>query len=196
MCDQSVKDKVYVLTEEDLRKIYQHAAEIGANEAIKTVDSERKKEVGRRADKRLHNTTLLLQNFKMLKSHVENSVFSRDQLEEENPMEILEELMNVRKDRMIVESIQRSAVRTAIIVEHVESMISLYRIYCEQALDSELETRRFNIMWDSYLADQKLRPDEMSEKYGITKSSVYACRRVATQRLSALIFGIDALTMR
>ena len=61
--NQSNEEKVIItMTQKQLEDIYAKAAEIGAKEALKTYAQERKKEQGKRADRRLRNTKLLLRN--------------------------------------------------------------------------------------------------------------------------------------
>ena len=61
MDSQSTEERaekvIIALTPEQLKDICANAAEIGAKEALKTYDQERKKEQGKRADRRLRNTT-------------------------------------------------------------------------------------------------------------------------------------------
>ena len=111
-------EKVMSLTATELREIYERAAAIGAKEAIKTFEQERKKEYGQRADKRHRNTKLLLRNYHMLKEHAENSVFGRTQMEE-SALDILESMMSIYNDEVIIQSIKNSATRTAIILSHI-----------------------------------------------------------------------------
>lgn len=121
MDSQSTEERaekvIIALTPEQLKDICASAAEIGAKEALKTYEQERKKEQGKRADRRLRNTKLLLRNYHMLKEHAENSVFGRTQMEE-SALDILESMMNLYDNEVIIESIKRSATRTAIIVSH------------------------------------------------------------------------------
>ena len=58
--DTQKKDEkaLVVLTQGQLKDIYEKAAAIGANEALKTFRQEQKKEYSRRADRRLRNTKL------------------------------------------------------------------------------------------------------------------------------------------
>ena len=51
---------ILFLTTEEFQDIYQKAAEIGAQEALKKFEQERKREYAQRTDKRLRNTKLLL----------------------------------------------------------------------------------------------------------------------------------------
>lgn len=180
------------VTPEQLKIIYEKAAEIGAKEALKTYEQERKKEYGKRADKRLRNTKLLLRNYHMLKEHAENSVFGRAQMEE-SAFDILESMMSLYDNEVIIESIKRSATRTAVIVSHIETMFGLYKAYCEKASNKEIELRRYEVVWDMYMAERTLKVREIAEKHHMSNDNVYSDIRVAIERLTALIFGVDGL---
>lgn len=187
--------KLIVLTSEELSDIYEKAASIGAKEALKVFRTEREREYGGRADRRLRNTKLLLKNYHMLKEHAENSVFGRTQMEE-SALDILESMMSMYDNEVIIESIKRSATRTAIIVSHIDVMFRLYRSYCEHSSSREIDLRRYEVAWDTYMADKVLTVKEVAEKYNISTRNVYEDIKVATRRLSALIFGVDGLNVR
>ncbi|MCI8417030.1 MAG: hypothetical protein HFI33_05965 [Lachnospiraceae bacterium] len=183
------------LSATELREIYEKAAAIGAREALKTFEQERKKEYSHRADKRLRNTKLLLRNYHMLKEHAENSVFGRTQMEE-SALDILESMMSIYNDEVIIQSIKNSATRTAIIVSHIETMFGLYYSYCDRSANRELDLRRYNVVWDMYMAEDTLSAKEIADKQNISKDSVYSDLRVGIERLTALIFGVDGLNVR
>ena len=184
-----------VLTHEQLKDIYEEAAAIGAKEALKIFEQERKKEQGKRADRRLRNTKLLLRNYHMLKEHAENSVFGRTQMEE-SALDILESMMSIYNDEVIIQSIKNSATRTAIIVSHIETMFGLYYSYCDRSANREIDLRRYNVVWDMYMAEDTLSAKEIAEKQNISKDSVYSDLRVGIERMTALIFGVDGLNVR
>ena len=46
------------------------------------------------------------------------------------------------------------------------------------------------------MADNTLSAKEIAEKQHMSKDNVYADLRVATERLTALIFGVDGLKVR
>ena len=185
---------VVTLTDEQLRNIYEKAASVGAKEALKTLEQERKKEQKKKADRRLRNTKLLLRNYHMLKEHAENSVFGRTQMEE-SAIDILESMMSVYDNEVIIESIKRSATRTAIIVSHIEVMFELYHSYCEHTSSSEIDLRRYEVAWDMYIAEKTLSVKEIAVKQNISTRNVYEDIKVAIERLSALIFGVDGLNV-
>lgn len=184
-----------VMTPDQFREVYERAAKIGAEKALDTFNKERAEERKHRRKRKLRNTELLLRNYHMLKENAENSVFGRSQMEE-SAADILEEMMSLYNDEVIVESIKNSATRTAIIMSHVDTMISLYYTYCERAENSDIEMRRYDVLWDRYLADEPLNVESISKKHHMTKQNVYADLKIATERLTALIFGVDGLSVR
>lgn len=184
-----------VMTPDQFREVYETAAKIGAEKALDTFNKERAEERKHRRKRKLRNTELLLRNYHMLKENAENSVFGRSQMEE-SAADILEEMMSLYNDEVIVESIKNSATRTAIIMSHVDTMISLYHTYCERAENSDIEMRRYDVLWDRYLADEPLNVESISKKHHMTKQNVYADLKIATERFTALIFGVDGLSVR
>ena len=94
-----------------------------------------------------------------------------------------------------IDSIKRSSERTAIMINHIDAMIGLYEAYCERSKDGSLERRRYEVLWDMYIADMELTAEEIAAKQNISKNSVYADLRIATERLTALIFGVDGMTI-
>ena len=193
--EKAEEESLFSITTKQMKEIYERAAAIGAKEALKTFEQERKKEQGKRADRRLRNTKLLLRNYHMLKEHAENSVFGRTQMEE-SAIDILESMMSVYDNEVIIESIKRSATRTAVIVSHVDTMFGLYEAYCNNAPNRDIEMRRYEVLRDMYMADNILSAKEIADKRHISKDSVYADLRVATERLTALIFGVDGLKVQ
>lgn len=193
--EEAKPEKIVCLSSAELREIYEKAAAIGAREALRTFEQERKKEYSHRADKRLRNTKLLLRNYHMLKEHAENSVFGRTQMKE-SALDILESMMSIYNDEVIIQSIKNSATRTAIIVSHIEIMFGLYYSYCDRSTNREIDLRRYNVVWDMYMAEDTLSAKEIAEKQNISKDSVYSDLRVGIERLTALIFGVDGLHVR
>lgn len=193
---EPVKEVSFIsITSDQLKDIYEKAAAIGAKEALKAFEQERKKEYGIRADRRLRNTKLLLRNYHMLKKHAENSVFGRTQMEE-SALEIMESMMTMYDNEVIIESIKRSATRTAVIVSHIETMFGLYAAYCDNSPNREVEARRYEVIWDMYMAEVTLTAKEIAEKHSISKDTVYSDMRMAINRLTALIFGVDGLNVQ
>ena len=188
------KNVVVFLTHEQLEDIYNKAAIIGAKEGVKIFHQNQKKEQEKRASRKLHNTKLLLRNYHMLKEHAENSVFGRTQMEE-SALDILESMMSLYDNEIIIESIKRSVTRTAIIVSHIETMLGLYEVYCEKSLNRDIDMRRYEVIWDRYISRNILSVKKSAEKQKISTRNVYEDIKMATERLAALIFGVDGLNV-
>ena len=188
------KERVMLITlsKEDLQELMEKAAIAGAKAGIDRYEMELKDRQKKHRDKRYHNTKLLLRNYRMLRINAENSVFGRSQMEE-SAADILDNMMNMYNDEVIVESIKTSATRTAIIVSHVKTMIHMYQICCEQS-GNEIDKRRYDIIYGLYISDPKVTRKELMDKWNISSYTTYTDEKIAIERLSALIFGVDGLT--
>ena len=180
------------LSKEDLQELMEKAAVAGAKAGIDRYEAELKDRQKKYRDKRYHNTKLLLRNYRMLQINAENSVFGRSQMEE-SAADILDNMMNMYNDEVIVESIKTSATRTAIIVSHVKTMIRMYQICCEQS-GNEIDKRRYDIIYGLYISDPKITRKELMDKWNISSDTTYTDEKIAIERLSALIFGVEGLT--
>jgi len=182
-----------VLTPDDLDETIRKAAESGAKVAIKKFEALMKQEREQAKDKRKHNTELLLRNYHMFKLAAENAVFTLEELEEEESAnEILSAMLNREGPSVTVESIRRSAIKTVIILNHIDAMIQMYQIYAERTGD-EVQMRRYEVLIDRFIADPVLSPKEIALKYNISKPLVYKDIEDAKDKIAALIFGIDSI---
>lgn len=181
-----------ILSKEELSAMQQEAARIGAKTALEKFEEEKKKLNSRAMDRRLHNTKLLLRNYRMLKDNSENSIYGRSQMKE-SAADILCSMMNMYDDEVIVDAIKRSATRTAIIVSHIDTMLGLYKVYCDKS-SNDLDRRRYEAIYDMYMAEQTLSVKEIAKKQNMSRESVYTDLKIAIERLSALIFGVDGLS--
>lgn len=179
-----------MLSKEELAAMQKAAAEIGARVALEKLEEEKKKMHSKAADRRLHNTKLLLRNYRMLKENSQNSIFGRSQMKE-SAADILCSMMNLYDDEVIVDAIKRSASRTAIMVSHIDNMIGIYQTYCEKT--SSLDVRRYEVIYDMYIADEMMNAKDIAKKQNMSKENVYSDLKIAVERLSALLFGVDGL---
>lgn len=179
-----------ILSKEELAAMRKEAAEIGAKAALEKLEEEKKKMHSKAVDRRLHNTKLLLRNYRMLKENSENSIFGRSQMKE-SAADILCSMMNLYDDEVIVDAIKRSASRTAIMVTHIEAMIGIYQTFCEKS--SSLDVRRYEVIYDMYISDEIMSAKDIAKKQNMSKENVYSDLKIAFERLSALLFGVDGL---
>lgn len=179
------------MTQEEIIRL---AAEAGAKAAMETLEKERQKETLEMSDRRLRNTKLLLRNYRVFKDHAANAVYEVES--EEDPLQIIQELMMPGKSpNLFVESIKRSVARTVTIVKHIETMLHLYQVYCYQ-YGSEEDERRWRVIEGLYVGNQKISVAELAEREGVVERTIYKDIDVASERLSALIFGIDGIKKR
>ena len=175
----------------DTEAIVRLAAQAGAKAAIETLEKERSKERKSRYDRRLRNTKLLLRNYRMFKEHCEAAVFDASQLDE-NAIDILDLMWGKGDGDLVVESIKKSAQRTVIIMRHIDGMLDLYAAYCDRSGKPE-DTRRLRVINALYIEAEPLTVPQVAAWEQIDERTVYKDVDAATEKLSALIFGIDGL---
>ena len=186
--DTEKKVQFVALTKEEIDAMIQQAALAGAQVASDAMMVGQRISEKEKIDRRLHNTDLLLRNYRTLKASYENAVYKS---KEGEVTEVLEDIMTMKDDKVIVESIKTSAKRTAIMVQHIDKMLDVYRIYCSKL--SEKDKRRYKIIKALYISKTPMTIAEISKKFSVSKVTVYEDIKIAKERLSSLFFGIDGL---
>lgn len=173
--------------EEEIIRI---AAKAGAEAAMEK-EAEKKKEIEKKKQsKRLRNTKLLLEHYREFKAYSANAVY--DSETSPHAIDILEALW-IRDDNrreIVIESIKRSAVRTMVIVSHIDTMLEVYNSLVEKSGDV-LEKRRSRIITARYISDEQRTIDEIAQAENIEPRTVYLDIEAAINKLSTLFFGID-----
>ncbi len=186
------------MSEEKLnpQEIIKLAAEAGAKAAMETLAQERQRERREMVDRRLRNTKLLLRNYRIFRTHVQNAVYEIEECE--TAEEIMADLMMPGRDNsLFVESIKKSVARTATIVRHMETMMQLYQVYCHTIGTSEDE-RRWRIINAMYMCDDDGRRTiaQLAADEGVVERTIYKDIDIACEKIAALMFGIDGLKRR
>lgn len=170
--------------------------EAGVQAAEAHLEEERRRRRKDRYNRRLHNTRLLLKNYRSLKHHALGAVYNGSKANEaikENAIDILDSLDDeMIDDRLYIESIKRSRQRTLIIIEHIDEMLRYWWIDCQESGKAE-NMRRYRIVHDTYIGDEYVPPDQLAEREHIERRTVYKDIGAAMRPLSALIFGIDGI---
>ena len=184
-----------ILTEEQYTQVLQIAAEVGARTALDRFEAERQREAKDLMDSRLRNTKLLLRNYRLFKAHVDNAVYEAAQMEED-PAEILRDLMLPgRSGRLVVESIKQSTARTVVIVNHIETMLKVYRAYTQVSGGVD-DLRRWRVIEGLYIADERMSVAELARAEGVVERTIYKDVDAACDTLAPLVFGVDGLRRR
>ncbi|MDD6966385.1 MAG: hypothetical protein PUK18_02625 [Firmicutes bacterium] len=178
------------LPKETVEAIASIAGKAGAKAAAEFIAQERKREKESRYDRRLGNTKLLLENYRMFKEHCSRAVFDSSQLDE-NAIDILD-LMWGRDGDVFVESIKKSAQRTQIILRHIDEMLDAYAGLCKLS-GREEEMRRMRAVLALYIENPGKTIQEISELEKVNTSTIYRDIAIATEKLTGLIFGLDGL---
>lgn len=172
----------------------QRGIEAGIKEAMSYLAEEKEKAYKSRYDRRLRNTRLLLKNYRSLRKHIEGAIYSTKQVRE-NAIDILDGLDEAAlDDSLYVEGIKKSQQRTIIILNHVDEMLTFYRIGCEQSGKDE-DMRRYRTIMAMYINENKLTAQQIAEKECVEVRTVYKDITTAIKPISALIFGIDSIKL-
>ena len=158
-----------------------------------TLREEEKTAAKARYDRRRASTKLLLRNYRSLIDHCESAIYDVSQVDDSETLEeILEMMMGNRGGGFRIESIRTSAVRTRIILDHINTMLDLYQIYCTKSPKEE-DARRYRVIYWLYLSDEPRTIPELAEDEHTDKRTIYRDIDNAVERLTALLFGIDGL---
>lgn len=176
----------------DIQEIIKEAA----REAAKEVVTEQERKQNGRADRRRRNTKLLLKNYRMFKQHCTGAVYideegENDGREEESALELLD-MMLQRHNAITVESIRTSCRRTKIMIRHIDTMLDLYEDYCNRSGSLTLQ-RGMRIIKAMYIQQEPISAAQLAETENVTVRQIYRDHDSAIEKISALMFGIDAL---
>ena len=174
----------------DIAKI---AAETATQKTLEEWERQKRIQVKARHDWRLRNTRLLLKNYRVLKSHCNNSVCNLQQAAGvENAVDILDALNKCSGD-VYIESIKNSVIKTSVIITHIDEMSEIYKIYCERSCKDE-DKRRYRMLSAAYLEKDKKTIDDICKQETIDRRTYFRDINDAVDKLSALIFGLDGLS--
>ena len=188
-----MKDHVefVALTKEEVEQMIAKAALAGASVAAETLEKAHQKEQKELKDRRLHNTRLLLRNYRILRESCSKAIYQKEH-SEKSTEEVIEDLMSMRaSDGVIVNSIKESAERTGIIISHVDRMLDVFRMYCGKC--GEKEKRQYKVIKSMYITKEGSSAAELAKKFSVSKVTIYDDIKTAEERLSALFFGINGL---
>lgn len=183
------QSKRYVLTEAELALV----ADVAAEKAISTYQEQHKVAEKERQNKVLNSAKTLVKNYRRFKAMTYGAVYDGETITDETLKEVLQ-LMNgnFRNKEFEVLSIKEKALRTKTILDHVDSMLEVYRKQCEMASDPE-EGRRYRVINGLYIADNPQTVQELAEQECVAERTIFRDRDIAFKRLAILFFGIDGI---
>ena len=110
---------------------------------------------------------------------------------DESVYDILD-MMERNTSNLFVDSIKNSVARTATLVKHIETMLGLYRVYCEQSGKPE-DLRRWHVTKALYIDDYPKTNQEIADQENVTDRTIRRDVEDICEQLSALLFGIEGV---
>lgn len=172
-------------------EIIKLAAETGAKAALEKLNKERLEEQKQHKDRRYRNTKLLLENYRDFKAYSKNAVYSAQH--SEDVVKVLDLMWDPHnQSEVTIESIKRSAVKTQIIMTHINSMLKVYEDISNASSDPA-DMRKYNILIDRYIADEIISVEKIADKYYVDTRTVFRDLAEALTRMEKLLFGMDMI---
>lgn len=169
----------------------QLGVKIGVETALEEIRRHNEETAKNKYDRRLRNTDLLLKNYTNFVEHCENAVYTKQQLDDFNIIDLMDELEDYGED-IYIETISKSKVRTAIIIKHIETIFNFYEFQANKSNDEALKRRQKVI--EAIYVDKKKQHDVAEELYISTKT-VKRDKALAIKEISSLMFGVDGMRM-
>ena len=179
---------------EVMQKLAADSAKAGAEAAKKAALAVQEEEMRQQRDSRLHNTKLLMKNYRRLKTHFESAVYEFDAETDENADGMIWRIMSDHygNDQQFIDSIWRSAARTMIMIQHVDKMLDMYRVMCARA-SSDAAARRYRVLYARYIADEESTMADIADREAINKRTAEKDLNAAISDISYLLFGVDGM---
>lgn len=171
---------------ETVEQIAKIASDRAIEKTLEFLEKERYRQQKQKRERRLHNTKLLVRNYRKFKVHCEDNLSELQELQDPDSLEFLD------VDDLMIESIIRNKKRTAAMLRYIDRMMHIYRILCEQSKKPE-DLRRYQILMDVYVHEEEKTIEELVTCHKIDKRTVYRDINKACEALSSLIFGVDGI---
>ncbi len=168
--------------------VSQIAADAAAAKAIEIYEAKEAERHKSSEDKKLKNVKLLLKEYRSLKAYADNALCDASQL---NDLVIRELIGFSDYEKYKVESIQNQIVTTKTIMQHVETMLNIYKIRCTTSIREDMR-RRWRVIESAFITGETAPTyEEIAEREIIDTRTVYKDIDKACKDLSSLFFGID-----
>ena len=100
-------------------------------------------------------------------------------------------------DKVAPETLEVSVIcsmhrKTGLMMSHVDKMLTAYKALCEKS-DTPEETRRWEVLYLRFMADERLSLKDIADKLHINKRTLYRDTDRAMEDMAVLLFGIEAI---
>lgn len=121
-------------------------------------------------DARYHDVNLLMKNYRKLKAHYSH----------------------VAPEALEVNSICSMRRKTKLMMSHVDKMLKTYRALCLESENPD-EARRWNALYLRFIGKERLRVEDVAERLGVDRRTVFRDTGKAMEDMAVLLFGIEAI---
>lgn len=174
-----------------VEEIINKAANRAAIVAIKEYERQKQLEDQKKLDRRLHNTKLLLKNYRNFKSHCIQ--IKNELVELESPDREIIAFMD--SDEFALESVKRSKRRTLAMVQFIDRTLEVYELLCQK--DTEKDSiRYYNTIKKLYIDEPKMTFEKVAECHNVHPRTVRRDVEEAVKALTVLIFGVDGIRFK
>ncbi|MBO5143600.1 MAG: hypothetical protein J6C46_11545 [Clostridia bacterium] len=143
-----------------IHEIINEATEKATVNALKIIKKEQYEKEKNRYDRRLHNTELLLRNYRNFKEHIENVNCLDEDIEEINT-----DMFDIKDDneRVYLNSVSKTRARTLIMIKHMERCLEYYTCRCLYSKKEEVQ-RRVQVIKMLYINDKRMSYSEIAKE--------------------------------
>ena len=168
---------------------------LGINAGINYIKQQEELKIGKRKDRRLRNTKLLLKIYRTLKKHIDISDITLSSLKDEELTSILDTLDFDLNEENLIHSIVISSKRTALLVKHLDMTLD----YLKHRAKSMHKPLIYNCIYELYIneSENDAAPsyEEVCEKLHISQPTLSRYLNQAYEILAITNFGCDAIRL-
>lgn len=155
------------------------------NEVTKVVMKEmikiQTKKTNHHKDRRLRNTKLLVENYRLLSKHCEGI---------DADLEIYETLV-YDPTQLELHTLMKYKAKTKRMLNYFDSQLDRYKDFCSKT--GPMAQRRYKVLYSMYIDEHKKSADDVASFYNLDRSTVFRDAKKATEELSIFLFGLDSL---
>lgn len=163
---------------ESIEEIVKETVAITIKEYEKNLNDRNKRKI-------LYNTKLLLKNYNELKNHSINAIYKN--IDEEVIDRMNGEEVNYSDDKIFIESIKNSKIKTLIIITHID--VALERVKQKHKIKGTIE--KYKALELYYIKEK--RKDDIAVELNCSTKSVSRWIKEAEEDVAINVFGINTL---
>lgn len=177
----------------NLTEVIKIATQVGVDTARKEFQQLTLESLKSREDRRLHNTKILLENYKILKMTCAKHVVDIKKSNALDTLEDIEALMDNTKER-ILESVQKSQARTIAMVGYIEDTLKLYHAYAKHIKKKD-ELCKYTVMVMLFMSKLSYSNADIAVKLHVDASTISRYKADAIKTYSRFLWGVDSIKL-